>query len=400
MDRRKFLIGSAAVPVGIAAVGRATGVFAPPQAVGVESTLTAADLDMPAGTPYPLRALPGKGQMGQVYDRPPNYETPVEHLIGTKNYPYTDNEYYYVRFREANVLVLPPETYRLKIGGDAADNTIELSLDDLQARPQHTVGAVGVCSGEGRGLHRPMIPGMPWAKGDLSCAEWTGVRLADLLHEVGVKDNALHVSFGAGQTINMSKPEYWRSYPVESVQDPDVLIATRMNGEDIPFWNGYPVRLVVPGTWAPTWTKQLHEIQIRSTPHPMEWSGRTITPNKLKVMSLIVTPTDGTKIPRGRSVELTGIAYDSGAGIRSVEVSQDDGKTWQLAELERPYGKYTWRVWRSAVSFSQTGTQRVICRATNAKGTAQPLDPDPKAMEQGARKDTGARLFAAVYEVV
>jgi hypothetical protein len=157
---------------------------------------------------------------------------------------------------------------------------------------------------------------------------------------------------------------------------------------------------VVPGTWAPTWTKQLHEIQIRSTPHPMEWSGRPITANKLGLMSLIVTPTDGTKIPQGRPVEITGVAYDSGAGIKAVDISQDDGKTWQPTVLDRSYGKYVWRVWRATVSFGQTGTQRVISRATSTKGAVQPLDPMPDAYAQSARKDTGARIFAGVYEVV
>ena len=219
--------------------------------------------------------------MGQVYDRPPNYETPAEHLIGRQNYPYTDNEYYYVRYREASVLQLTPENYRLKIGGDAADNEITLTLDELQRRASTTIGAVGVCSGEGRGLHHPMIPGMPWTKGDLSCAEWTGVPLNDLLHEVGVKDSALHVSFGGGRVISLAKPQYWRSYMLETIRQYEPLVATQMNGEDIPFWNGYPVRLVFPGTWAPTWTKQLVEIDIRSTPNEMEWSGREITPNEL-----------------------------------------------------------------------------------------------------------------------
>ena len=157
-----------------------------------------------------------------------------------------------------------------------------------------------------------MIPGMPWTKGDLSCAEWTGVPLNDLLDEVGVKDSALHVSFGGGRVISLTKPEYWRSYMIETIRQYEPLVAYQMNGEDIPFWNGYPVRLVFPGTWAPTWTKQLVEIDIRTTPNEMEWSGREITPNELLPFSLIVTPTDGTQVPVGREVELTGVAYDKG----------------------------------------------------------------------------------------
>ncbi len=400
VDRRKFLIGALSVPAGLALAGKSAGVLGGDASASAAGVLRAKDLRLPSGTPYPLVALPGKAPMGQVYDRPPNYETPAEHLIGRENYPYTDNEYYYVRYREASVLQLTPENYRLKIGGDAADNEISLSLDELNRRATTTMGAVGVCSGEGRGLHHPMIPGMPWTKGDLSCAEWTGVKLNDLLDEVGVKSSALHVSFGGGRVISLAKPQYWRSYMIETLRKGDALIATKMNGEDIPFWNGYPVRLVVPGTWAPTWTKQVVEIDIRTTPHPMEWSGREITPNELKVFSLITTPTDGTRIPAGRKVELTGVAYDYGAGITKVEVSQDDGKSWQPARLDRSYGKYTWRVWRAQVGFDTSGEHRVLSRATNADGQVQPLEPSPTAMEDGARKDTASRIFAGVYEVV
>lgn len=401
VDRRKFLVAALGVPAGLAVTGKGIGLFGS-GSVGVasEALLRAKDLTMPPGTPYPLVALSGKQPMGQVYDRPPNYETPVEHLIGQKNYPYTDNEYYYVRYREATVLQLSPENYRLKIGGESAANTIELTLDQLNDRATTTVGAVGMCSGEGRGLHHPMIPGMPWSKGDLSCAEWTGVPLNDLLDEVGVNPGGDYVSFGGGRVISLTKPDYWRTYLTETVREREPLIATKMNGEDIPFWNGYPVRLVFPGTWAPTWTKQLVEIQVSTAPHPMEWSGREITPNGLTPFSLIVTPTDGTRVPRGRKVELTGIAFDDGTGITKVEISQDDGQTWEPVKLERSYGKYTWRVWRTAVGFDSTGTQRVISRATNANGDVQPLDPTPEAMENSARKETASRIFAGVFEVV
>ncbi len=399
VDRRKFLLGALSVPAGAVLAKTGIGLLGE-ESAAAGGVLRAEDLKLMKGTPFPLVSLPGKAPMGQVYDRPPNYETPAEHLIGRQNYPYTDNEYYYVRYREASILQLTPENYRLKIGGDAADNEITLSLDELKRRSSTTIGAVGVCSGQGRGLHHPMIPGMPWTKGDLSCAEWTGVPLNDLLDEVGVKDSALHVSFGGGRVISLAKPDYWRSYMIETIRQYEPLVAYQMNGEDIPFWNGYPVRLVFPGTWAPTWTKQLVEIDIRTTPNEMEWSGREITPNELLPFSLIVTPTDGTQIPVGREVELTGIAYDKGTGITKVEISQDEGRTWEPAELEKAYGKYTWRVWHATVGFDQTGEQRVLCRATNADGEVQPTEPASDVMDTGARKETAARIFAGVYEVV
>jgi DMSO/TMAO reductase YedYZ molybdopterin-dependent catalytic subunit len=395
LTRRNILLAALALPAGAALNACARPVKTPGADV-----LTAADLKLASGTAYPLVTLPGKGPMGQIYDRPPNYETPAEHLIGTKHYPYTDNEYYYVRYREADVPTISREDYRLTLGGDAATRELTLRFDDLADRADTTIGTVGSCTGEGVGMHRPIIPAMPWMKGDVSCAEWTGVRVADLLREAGMTDAAQNVSFRGGRVITLTKPEYWRSYPAADLLGTDAILAVRMNGEDLNFWNGFPVRLVVPGCFSPSWVKQVVRMEARTTPHPLEWSGRKVSLNKLKLMSLITTPTDGTRIPRGATVELTGVAYDDGTGISVVETSLDDGATWQPTDLEASVGHYTWRVFRTRVTFPSAGQQRVLSRAISTNGDVQELDPSPDAAKNAGRKDTGSRLFAGVFEVV
>ncbi len=350
----------------------------------------------PNGTPFPLVALPGKAPLGQVYDRPPNYETPTPHLIGQKNYPFTDNEYYYVRYREADVEHISPENFRLKVGGENAQKTLSLTLEDLKKFPRVEIGAVGECTGEGRGLIRPLVPGLPWMKGDVSCAVWAGASLKAVLEEAGIKPGATQAAFKGGRLISLTKPDYWRAYPIETVLQPDALLAYEMNGEDLPLWNGYPLRLVVPGTYAPPWVKQLREIEIRSTPQPLEWSGRPITAGALKTYSLIATPPDGTHAPVGEPIELTGVAWDSGKGIAKVEISLDDGATWEEAQMEQSYGKYVWRVWHHTVRASQTGEFRILSRATSVDGETQPMDPSEEVIKAGARKNNAVRTFAAV----
>ena len=64
-----------------------------------------------AGTPFALVALDGKAALGQVYDHPPNYETPTTRLIGRRNAPFTDAEDYYVRYREADVYRVDPASF-------------------------------------------------------------------------------------------------------------------------------------------------------------------------------------------------------------------------------------------------------------------------------------------------
>src|SRR5699024_7765207 len=100
--------------------------------------------------------------------------------------------------REAMPLQFEEGEYRLKISGDAIENPTELSIDDIRAYAPKTVGAVGQCTGLSSGLLRPLVPGVPFTKGDFSCATWSGARLKEVLEDCGVKDNAKFVHFRAG----------------------------------------------------------------------------------------------------------------------------------------------------------------------------------------------------------
>jgi len=397
MHRRRFLA---------TLIGSLTGLFvarrARPTAIRAASPSPASAAPptgaaTPVGTPYPLVALPGKAPLGQVYDRPPNYETPTLKLIGEKNYPFTDTEYYYVRYREAQPAVITPEAFRLQVDGDSVQKPLTLTLKDLQGFPRVEVGAVGECTGLGRGLLRPLVPGVPWTKGDLSCAMWAGASLKAILDEAGIKPGAVQVAFrSGGTTIAFKKPQYWRVYPLATVLQPDALLAYEMNGGEIPLFNGAPVRLVVPGSYAPLWVKQLVEIEVRSTPQPMEWSGRPMSAAKIKTYSLITAPADGTQVPMNAPLTLTGLAWDGGQGIAKVEVSLDDGKTWEGADVEKSYGTYVWRVWHHTVQPPQAGEFRILSRATSVDGATQPMDPDPAVLKNGGRQNNAIRTFAAV----
>ncbi|GAA5534012.1 molybdopterin-dependent oxidoreductase [Deinococcus aluminii] len=397
MNRRAFMAFS--FRVGLAAVllpglgrlgwGRAQGASGPLRAFR-------------PGTPYPLVALPGKAPLGQVYDRPPNYETPTPQLIGKRQYPFTDTETYYVRYREADVPVISPAQFRLRIYGDRAGKDLTLTLDDLKKYPRVEYAAVGECTGLGRGLIKPLVPGMPWTKGDVSCAVWAGASLRAVLDDVGIKPGAVQVAFkSAGRTVALTKAEYWRAYPVETARLPEAMLAYEMNGGSMPLWNGAPLRLVIPGTYAPAWVKQLIEIEVRSTPQPLEWSGRKITPGRLKIYSLLTEPTDGTRLTAGQPVDVVGVAWDDGTGIARVDWSSDDGQTWQPATLEKSYGRFAWRVWRARITPQKSGLLRILTRATDVKGRVQPMDMTPDVLQSGGRnKNNSMRTFVATFEVV
>jgi hypothetical protein len=73
----------------------------------------------------------------------------------------------------------------------------------------------------------------------------------------------------------------------------------------------------------------------------------------------------------GAPTEIEGIAFDSGYGIRRVEVSTDGGATWVDARLDPEIGKYSWRRWRTLWTPRKRGQYRLMARATNAVGETQ-----------------------------
>lgn len=371
-------------------------------AAGARGALGLAEAGPPgpamAGTPYPLVALEGKAPLGQVYDHPPNYETPTTRLIGRRDAPYTDPEDYYVRYREADVYRVAPEDFRLRVGGEAASERRDLSLEDLRALPRVSVGTVGACSGLGRGLVRPLVPGLPWTKGDLSCGRWTGVRLRDVLALVGAHRDASVVAFRGGKTIAATTRDYWRHWALEEQVD-DAVLAFELNGRPIPLFNGHPLRLVVPGTYAPGWVKQIVEVDVRRTPHPGDWRGNEPGVPKLKTMSLICDPPDGTRVRVGDSVDLRGVAWDAGQGVEQVQLSVDDGRTWHDARLGRSHGRYVWRVFRGHVTAERPGALRVLSRARSVDGETQPMDIPAAVMREQVRQNNAVRTFAAMLEV-
>lgn len=389
LTRRAFLTGAIATATAVVTLANRAQVSAR------EWLLNAAmQDDEPRGTPYPLVALPTKAPLGQVYELPPNYETPMHKLIGEKNYPYTDNEYYYVRYREP----MPPkfdwDEFRLNISGDAIENPREFSMKDLMEFEPVTVSAVGSCSGLGRGLIRPLVPGMPWTKGDFSCAKWTGASLKAVVESCGIKANAKMISLRSGaSTIAPKKGDYIRSYLPEDILVDDSVLAWHQNGVALNFWNGYPLRVVVPGTTAPRWVKQIVEIEVSSTSNEHEWSGREIGAGKLKTYSLITNPADGTEVKAGDTVALKGVAWDAGQGIEKVEITADGGKSWQDAELEEQVDTYAWRVFNAEVKINGTGIRKFTSRATSADGSTQPWEPEQSVIDNGYRNNNASETF-------
>ena len=178
------------------------------------------------------------------------------------------------------------------------------------------------------------------------------------------------------------------------MEDPEVLIAYEMNGQALPMLNGFPARLIVPGSYATYWVKHLSDItvidhvfeefwmkpayRIPDTPCRMSRARDGSRANRAH------QPHDGPLLHRaagaggpgaGRApVSLKGIAFDSGYGIQEVHVS-DDGVTWRRADLGADLGRYSFREWAAQWTPSRPGPQRLIIRAFNRIGESQGHEP-------------------------
>lgn len=339
-------------------------------------------------------ALSGKGPLIKRSFRPPNFETPVEAFKDV----ITPNRQFFVRWHLANIPRLVAENWRLKVGGNSVAHPFELSMNQLKREFEPVeLMAVCQCAGHRRRLSEPRVPGVQWGNGAVGNARWKGVRLKDVLARAGLKPDALEVVFdGADYGAIDKTPDFVKSLPLWKALDENTLIAYQMNGEDLPHWNGFPVRLVVPG-WAGTyWMKQLISISAMPKPEKGFWmstayripAGKFPVTDRfllqegaadtgiteILVNSLVTNIEEGQHCPLGKPVMVKGLAWDGGHGIRSVEVSVDGGKAWREAKLEPQHGRFSFRAWHYSFTPSRRGKQMLMAKATNQQGNTQPFE--------------------------
>jgi DMSO/TMAO reductase YedYZ molybdopterin-dependent catalytic subunit len=335
-----------------------------------------------------MGTLPGKKPLIQLADRPPNYEAPLEYF----RTPITPNDQFFVRYHLSDIPEVKVEEYRISVGGDGANGQAELTFADLKAMPAVEVVAVNQCSGNRRGLSKPHVAGVEWGYGAMGCARWKGARLKDVLDKVGLKKEAIEISYGGadGPAINTT-PDFAKSIPVWKAVDPSTIIAYEMNGAPLPHFNGFPARVVVPGWTGTYWMKHVNAITALTKPLTNFWmnpayripigmfplvarfTSQEYAPNtpitEMVINSLITSHRDGDKISRGKTT-VSGMAWDGGYGIAKVEVSTDDGKKWSSATLGEDLGKFAFRPW-SFELHARRGSNTVLVNATNKIGQTQ-----------------------------
>jgi DMSO/TMAO reductase YedYZ molybdopterin-dependent catalytic subunit len=384
IDRRVFLQTAAGAVAGMSSLGRPAAAETVPLTPGVPEGVRAEAT---------LEALKGKRKLIKLTYRPPNYETP----LAVFNDAITPNDAFFVRYHVSDIPEVDAASWRLKIGGDGLNGVAEYGLNDLKSGfEQVELAAVCQCSGNRRGLSNPHVQGVQWGYGAMGNARWKGVRLRDVLNKAGVKKEAVEIVVdGADKALVDKTPDFVKSIPAWKALDENTLIALEMNGAPLPHWNGFPARLIVPGWTGTYWMKHLISVQAVTKPYGGFWMAAAYRiPNgkfplvdrfisqetasntpitEMVVNSLITAPADGQKLRAGGAVEVKGIAWDGGYGIRQVEVSTDGGRSWRPATLGRDLGRFSFRQWSYRFA-PKAGKHELLAKATNAMGASQTFE--------------------------
>jgi DMSO/TMAO reductase YedYZ molybdopterin-dependent catalytic subunit len=394
-NRRRLLGGTA-----LAAMGAIVGGVMPLSGngggiPGAHAQGTAPPAPAPAAPKGPqYLKFPGKNEgLVVLGDRPLVAETP-ESLLDDDTTPV--DKFYIRNNGQIPEETKEPDKWKITIDGEV-NNKLEITLGELKSKYKAvTHRMVLECGGNGRAAFSPPARGNQWTNGGAGCAEWTGVRLADVLKTAGLKPSAkytahyssdLHLSGDAG------KPTISRGVRIEKAMDPDTLIVWAMNGQPLPNIHGGPVRLIVPGWAGSASQKWLTRIWVRDKEHDgpgmTEFSYRVaIKPmvpgdkgdpanfrilESMPVRSIITNPANGAKLAAGtREMKLRGASWAGDLTVKQVDISANAGASWQKAELGTPKNKYDWQRWTASVKLPSDGYYEIWVRATDSRGMMQP----------------------------
>ena len=329
-------------------------------------------------------------------DKPWNVETPP-HLLDDAVTPV---ERMFIR----NNGIVPeekidPSTWTLTIKGESVKAPKVYKISDLKSKfKTYTYQLVLECGGNGRSGFVPQTSGNQWDQGAVSCAEWTGVRLKDILNDVGLKDDAVYIGY-YGKDLHPSrdpnKVVISRGVPIKKALEDETLVVWAMNGQELPLMHGFPLRLVVGGWPASVSGKWLHTISVRNKEHDgakMEGHSYRVprqsippgeklaeTPENFRIIesmpvkSMITFPKTGAMVDLGKALSLRGHAWAGDVAVKEIQVSIDYGATWQKCSLQTPKNRLAWQQWSAQIQLPKKGYYEVWARATDANGVAQPM---------------------------
>jgi len=382
MPRRKFLFllttsGAAAVLAACTAKSPTSTTTLTPTTTTIPPSTTPPPTT-PAG---PLVSKPLPGEYFSI-NTGPIAETRLELMANrTYNMP---NSFFFVRDHTSTPY--PPidvKTWKLSVEGDGIASPLTLSYDDLLAMPQITVTRYVECAGNGRSFYASLMnnpaQGGQWHLGAYGIADWTGVKLSDILTRAGIKSSAFDVMPWGFDSLQVRRP-----MPVSKAMQSDTIVAYMMNGDIIPIDHGFPARVLTPGWVGINNTKWVNKITVSTTPQTSDFNtklyvlvgpdyqpqGAALGPpvNDQVMKSALCLPFPAT-LNAGQQ-KVVGYAWSPFGKITKVDVSLDGGATFQPATLSGPNIERAGS--RFEFSFDASpGSMTITPRASDDQGNVQ-----------------------------
>jgi DMSO/TMAO reductase YedYZ molybdopterin-dependent catalytic subunit len=286
--------------------------------------------------------------------------------------------------------------WKLRIEGNVKNPKI-YSIKNLKSNFEVITKSLQLeCGGNGRAFFEPPALGNQWSYGAISCSEWTGVRLSDVIKSSGIKPSSIYTGhYGADLHLSgdANKNALSRGVPIKKALDDNNIIAFAMNNEEIPLIHGSPLRLICPGWPGSTSQKWLNKIELLDHVHDgTKMTGKSYKVPKLPVKpgekvdisalkiiesmpikSLITFPKTGLR-HNSHNLNIRGHAWAGDKQVKEVRISIDYGATWIKANLSNPVNKYAWQNWNLKLNFPSKGYFEIWSRAIDENNTSQPFD--------------------------
>jgi DMSO/TMAO reductase YedYZ molybdopterin-dependent catalytic subunit len=359
--------------------------------------------------------IEGKEGLIVLNERPLNAETPA-HLLDDS---VTPSKYMFVRNNGVPPEAIDVDNWTLEIAGESCVNPLSFSIAELKQRFEEVTLQLQLeCGGNGRSEFVPATSGNQWTTGAIGCPTFTGVRLRDVLNYCGVGADAEYVGYYGADTHLSGDPgrePISRGVPIAKALERESLIAWKMNGEDLPLQNGYPLRLVCAGWPASVSGKWLKKLVVRNQVHDGEKMaapsysvpkqpvapGSRVPNEDMKVIesmpvkSLITFPKSGITHDLRERLIVRGHAWAGDDQVSGVYLSIDFGATWLPTGVNSPANRLAWQDFSGWIQFPQPGYYEIWARAMDMQGRSQPL-VIPSWNPRGYLNNTAHRIAVQV----
>ena len=383
MKRRNF--------VGKVALGAMSGIIGTEIVFGSSIPLEYVPLALQDNDPYKM--FTKDKEMVVLNDKPWNIEAKA-HLLDDR---ITPNKSMFIRNNGLIPENIDAQNWTLTIDGESVKQKRTYTLAELKSKFKiFTYQLTLECGGNGRNEFDPPAKGNQWTVGAVSCANWTGIRLRDVLEDVGIKQDAVYIGYHAQDihlTRDPNKEPISRGVPMKKALMDETILAFQMNGRDIPLAHGYPLRLVAGGWPASVSGKWINRISIRNKEHDgekMTGSSYRVPKNpvapgeevkdsemaiieSMPVKSLITFPKTGALLESGTTLKIRGHAWAGELEVAKVMHSIDFGATWNSCSLEKPINRLAWQHFSADIQFPKKGYYEVWAKAIDSDGKAQPM---------------------------